>query len=78
MCKDSGEVVKSQNEWLDKIRKEYVQVRENIDDDLMVRNPNHSYSDDDNDDDDDDDDDVGDDVDDEIPDNEISDNKDNS
>ncbi|CAG8547578.1 4455_t:CDS:2 [Diversispora eburnea] len=36
MCKDSSEVVKSQNEWLDKIREEYVQVRENIDDDLMT------------------------------------------
>lgn len=30
MCKDSSEVVKVQNEWLNEIREEYAQLRENI------------------------------------------------
>ncbi|KAF0373382.1 DUF367-domain-containing protein [Gigaspora margarita] len=57
MCKDSGEVVRVQNEWLKDIEEEYTQAREKDNDDLLVRNPNHSFLDDGDDDDDDDDDD---------------------
>ncbi|CAG8477020.1 9989_t:CDS:2 [Acaulospora colombiana] len=45
-CKDSGEVVKVQNEWLKDIEEEYAQARVKTGDDdsndLMVENPNHS------------------------------------
>ncbi|RIB18648.1 hypothetical protein C2G38_2184028 [Gigaspora rosea] len=54
MCKDSGEVVRVQNEWLKDIEEEYTQAHEKDNDDLLVRNPNHSFLDDDDDDDDND------------------------
>ncbi|CAG8551074.1 13659_t:CDS:2 [Cetraspora pellucida] len=45
-CKDSGEVVKVQNEWIKDIEEEYAKARESDNVDLLVRNPNHRFLDD--------------------------------
>ncbi|CAG8505075.1 20018_t:CDS:2 [Racocetra fulgida] len=44
-CENSSEVVRVQNEWIKDIEEEYVQAREN-NVDLLVRNPNHTFLDD--------------------------------
>ncbi|CAG8645080.1 7223_t:CDS:2, partial [Cetraspora pellucida] len=45
-CKDSGEVVRVQNEWIKDIEEEYAKARESDNVDLLVRNPNHRFLDD--------------------------------
>ncbi|CAB4390143.1 unnamed protein product [Rhizophagus irregularis] len=56
-CEDSTEVVKVQNDWLKDLQAEYTQAREkdNEDVDLLARNPNHEFWDQEEEDDDDDD-----------------------
>ncbi|EXX59330.1 uncharacterized protein OCT59_020574 [Rhizophagus irregularis] len=57
-CEDSTEVVKVQNDWLKDLQAEYTQAREkdNEDVDLLARNPNHEFWDQEEEEDDDDDD----------------------
>ncbi|PKY44937.1 DUF367-domain-containing protein [Rhizophagus irregularis] len=57
-CEDSTEVVKVQNDWLKDLQAEYTQAREkdNEDVDLLARNPNHEFWDQEDDDEDDDED----------------------